>query len=322
MGIMMKIKINIIFVSMFLGSLIIFVGCNPALMRVLPKPLGSQSKNQIIKNYFETNRLDIIEGIWVWDTNGYEVAIVKNTTSSFPQYDYLGIITDSRRSGWQVGEIKLLLKKTVSDYIYSVIYYMGDKSDVGTTITMPNENMIEMYLPTGAYGSKEKTTLIRSYPTKENNFVKKENSIIKSGTGFFISNKVIATNYQVVADAKKIKLNVNSKLFDAKLLIKDAINDLALLEIEFLGNQLEKSLFLEQVIPLPFGRVNLVQDGDKAFTIGFPLSHELGKEPRVSEGIINSTFGINDDPRMFQISIPIQPGNSGGPLLNENGEVV
>ncbi|OGU71634.1 MAG: hypothetical protein A2V93_06390 [Ignavibacteria bacterium RBG_16_34_14] len=81
-------------------------------------------------------------------------------------------------------------------------------------------------------------------------------------------------------------------------------------------------MFLEQISPLPVGEVNQIKEGDKVFTIGFPLLQELGKTPRVSEGIINSTYGINDDPRMFQISIPVQPGNSGGPMFNQNGEVI
>ena len=48
----------------------------------------------------------------------------------------------------------------------------------------------------------------------------------------------------------------------------------------------------------------------------------MGSEPRASSGIINSLYGIQDDPRSFQISNPLQPGNSGGPLFNEKGEII
>jgi serine protease Do len=287
----------------------------------LPKPVGAISKTEIINKYLTKDTYDPVEGIWSWDDNNYEVAIIKNTTNTYSQYDYIGIITESRKTGWQLGEIKLLLKKTVSDYVYSVIYYMGDKSETGTTITMPNENMIEMFLPTGAYGSKEKIILIKSYPANKKEIFK-SNETNKSGTGFFISNDVIATNYHVVADSKEIIISVNQNQYVAKLLIKDAINDLALLQIQFKDNLLERKMFSEQIKPLPVGEVNQVKEGNKVFTIGFPLLQELGKTPRVSEGIINSIYGINDDPRMFQISIPVQPGNSGGPLFNQNGEVI
>ena len=62
--------------------------------------------------------------------------------------------------------------------------------------------------------------------------------------------------------------------------------------------------------------------GDKAFTVGFPLSNILGDRPRYYEGVINSISGAGNDPKLFQISIPIQPGNSGGPLFNESGKII
>jgi serine protease Do len=301
---------------------ILIFGCNPAIMTTLPKPLGKITKSEIINNYLDSNSLDFVEGIWSWDDNQYEVAIIKNKTNTYSQYDYIGIITETRNKGWVVGEIKLLLKKTVSEYVYSVIYYMGDKSETGSTLTMPNENMIEMMLPTGENYAKEKVILIKSYPSNKKEIFKSNESINISGTGFFISNDVIATNYHVVAEAKEIKINLNQNYYNARLLIKDATNDLALLQISFKDSPIERKMFLEQVKPLPIGRVNNIKEGDKVFTIGFPLSQELGKSPRVSEGIINSTYGMEDDPRMFQVSIPVQPGNSGGPMFNQFGEVV
>ena len=62
--------------------------------------------------------------------------------------------------------------------------------------------------------------------------------------------------------------------------------------------------------------------GTPVFTIGFPNVLVQGIEPKMTEGSISSTSGIQDDPRFYQISVPIQPGNSGGPLLNEEGEVI
>jgi serine protease Do len=58
------------------------------------------------------------------------------------------------------------------------------------------------------------------------------------------------------------------------------------------------------------------------FTIGFPRIDVMGTSPKLSLGIISSINGVQDDPSSYQISVPIQPGNSGGPLLNMRGEVV
>jgi S1-C subfamily serine protease len=52
------------------------------------------------------------------------------------------------------------------------------------------------------------------------------------------------------------------------------------------------------------------------------LGDVLGKSPKFSSGNINSLYGIQDDPRLYQISNPVQPGNSGSPLFSEKGELV
>ena len=61
---------------------------------------------------------------------------------------------------------------------------------------------------------------------------------------------------------------------------------------------------------------------DEVFTIGYPASWLLGKNPKYTKGKVNALSEINDDPRVFQVSVQIQPGNSGGPLFNSKGEVI
>ena len=65
-------------------------------------------------------------------------------------------------------------------------------------------------------------------------------------------------------------------------------------------------------------RLNLDQ---AVFTIGFPDIKLQGTEPKYTDGKISSSSGIQDDPNQFQISVPVQPGNSGGPLVDFSGEV-
>ena len=58
------------------------------------------------------------------------------------------------------------------------------------------------------------------------------------------------------------------------------------------------------------------------FTIGFPLNNVMGTNYKVNDGIISSKTGILDDVRYYQISVPLQPGNSGGPLFNKDGNII
>lgn len=304
-------------------AIVFMSSCNPTYFTQLPSPFGQISRDSIITSKFTGRTLDLIEGIWVWDNNSYEVAIVRNKIPGYPQYQYVGVVTETNMVGWNIGETKLVLKRTVSDYIYSVIYFMGDKSEYRTTAIMPNENMIEMFLPTGPNGLNQKLILIRIYPRKSQQTERfpSSSNTVATGTGFFISEDIIATNYHIVADANEIMINWNEKRFPVTLAIKDQVNDLALLRLS-IPNAVERNLAIEQIKPLVVGDVRSVKDGDRVFTIGYPLTYELGKRPRVSEGIVNSTVGIDDDPRMFQISVPVQAGNSGGPLFNTKGEVI
>ena len=61
---------------------------------------------------------------------------------------------------------------------------------------------------------------------------------------------------------------------------------------------------------------------EKVFTIGYPLNDVMGSNYKVTDGIISSKSGIEDDVRYYQISVPLQPGNSGGPLFNKDGNII
>ena len=143
-----------------------------------------------------------------------------------------------------------------------------------------------------------------------------EKSIKTAGTGFsFGSSGYILTNYHVVKGSKHIKVKyLNGDVFETKIIIKDEPNDIAFLKPERSPKLLGANIAL--------GDSSAMRIGDKVFTIGFPMSNILGQQPRYSEGVINSLAGVGDNPKAFQISIPIQSGNSGGPLFNQKGEVV
>jgi len=98
----------------------------------------------------------------------------------------------------------------------------------------------------------------------------------------------------------------------ASVAVDDATNDLALLKPK-------NSKLLPPALPLAN---RAAQVGGHVFTVGYPHPDMMGKEPKLTEGIINARTGIKNDPRVYQISVPLQGGNSGGPLLNMNGEVV
>ena len=62
--------------------------------------------------------------------------------------------------------------------------------------------------------------------------------------------------------------------------------------------------------------------GAELFVYGFPLTDDLSAQGNFTNGIVSAGSGLNDDMTQFQMTAPIQPGNSGGPVLNRNGNVI
>lgn len=133
-----------------------------------------------------------------------------------------------------------------------------------------------------------------------------------TGSGFFVTpDGYFVTNYHVIAGAQKIALvDVNSKWHMATVVRVDKANDIAVLKAD--------GKF--KAIPVVTSRT--AKRGQSVITVGYPHADIQGLEPKVTGGIINSLTGINNDARTFQISVPLQSGNSGGPLVTLDGNVI
>lgn len=132
-----------------------------------------------------------------------------------------------------------------------------------------------------------------------------------SGTGFVAAPGRLLTNNHVVEDCRRMAArNAAGEISPAVVLATDGVRDLALLSVrEGFGP------------PLIFRDGPLVARGEGVVTYGFPLSGLLSSGAILTTGNINALTGLHDDPHEFQISAPVQPGNSGGPLLDMQGNV-
>lgn len=135
---------------------------------------------------------------------------------------------------------------------------------------------------------------------------------VATGTGFFISEDgYFLTCFHVVVGSGAVRLrNLKGETIEARVVATDRVNDLAILKAE------------GRFRPLPVAPSGTVRRGAAIVTMGFPNVSLQGIEPKVTDGIVNSFSGANNDPRVFQVSAPIQTGNSGGPLVNMEGNVI
>ena len=138
---------------------------------------------------------------------------------------------------------------------------------------------------------------------------------VSTGTGWLSGYGVFVTNHHVIDGASDIYI-IKSDGTPVQVIVSadDAENDLALL------SPLDrKQISNLSGIPLAGHSVSI---GADVFTIGYPVIGLLGKAPKLTDGVVSATSGIGDDPRYYQITVPLQPGNSGGPLINKYGEVI
>ena len=133
------------------------------------------------------------------------------------------------------------------------------------------------------------------------------------GTAWPLGNGHVVTNYHVIAGKRELALqNVNGHKIKAWPVVYDQASDLAILAVE------DASL-LPPALSLCSTDAPL---GTSVFTLGFPRVDILGFTPKYTDGIIKSDQGPRGNTDQYLTTVDIQPGNSGGPLLNSNGEVV
>lgn len=132
------------------------------------------------------------------------------------------------------------------------------------------------------------------------------------GTGFSIAPNEILTAFHVVENAKKIQVRFPGEdWIDAEVKVSAQSLDTALLTIDK-----KRKTFL------PVLSSENLASGDSVFTFGYPVAELLGNEAKFSDGAVASISGLDGDKSLIQCTVPIQPGNSGGPLVDEYGCVV
>ena len=189
------------------------------------------------------------------------------------------------------------------------------------------------------YYKESKNTTNFNQPDVLNNFIKATNGIptIKrtvinnnynnpkkwagNGSGIIISKSgYIITNHHVIDAADDIEvefiLNGEVQKFNAEIIQSDKVNDLAVIKIVDVN--------FDGVKELPYSLKTRSSDvGTKVYAFGYPMALSImGKEIKVTDGIISSKTGFDGDITTYQISAPIQGGNSGGPLFDDKGNFI
>ena len=248
-------------------------------------------------------------------SQNYKLACVKESGS----YKLIYLSSTINLSWWKAGDIKANMTRSASG-IFKAEWFMSNKSvNRDVYLTFDGVSMT-LNMPTGT--DPGGTKYLKMYPSNSGGI--SSGSTEKygqewTGTGFALSNGYIITNQHVVDGAKTISiLGVNGNFnieYKAYVVSVDKNNDLALVKI----NDSRFGGFNS----VPYAVSNrLCEVGENAFVLGFPLTSYMGDEVKLTNGIISSRSGYQGDVTTYQISAPVQPGNSGGPMFDSHGNVV
>jgi len=137
------------------------------------------------------------------------------------------------------------------------------------------------------------------------------NAVSSTGSGFVIGKSYAITNNHVIEDCREIRVFLQGGVVTGTVVTHDADDDVAVIKLT--EPTTEKATFKET------GKVRL---GEDVVVVGFPLRGLLADDLNVSTGTVSALAGPGNDARFLQISAPVQPGNSGGPLLDDDGNVI
>tara|TARA_B110000444_G_scaffold166908_1_gene155955 strand:+ start:499 stop:1689 length:1191 start_codon:yes stop_codon:yes gene_type:complete len=266
-----------------------------------------------IREYFDKNGTEHIEGIWETSGGrGYRLSLLKD------DYKFKAYVIE-KQGKFSPGTYKASFETAASENILTINWLMGNKSETMKTVGIAKNNaLIEFSL------GNSKTLMYRIYPKfDENNKQKrlKNGEWAGNGSGIIISKSgYIITNHHVIDDADDIEvefiLDDEVQKFNAEIVQSDKVNDLAIIKIVDVN--------FDGVKALPYNFKTRSSDvGTKVYAFGYPMALSImGKEIKVTDGIISSKTGYDGDITKYQISAPIQGGNSGGPLFDDKGNFI
>ena len=191
---------------------------------------------------------------------------------------------------------------TKAQYNLALMYEHGEG------VLKDYKQAVKWYRKAAAQGDEKAKSRLEKLLVAQGGENNKYTVFSSNGTGFVVSKDgVVATNYHVVDNCGRIVVDEK----DATLILQDKVNDLALIKID---------KTYDKVSHLSYRSPTL---GSDVSVFGYPLSDMMSeKYISLTKGSVSSLAGMDGNLSNFRFTAPIQPGNSGGPIVNKKGKVV
>lgn len=187
------------------------------------------------------------------------------------------------------------------------------KTEVGGQLTRTQKRDGDRQIKEWQPGKSDAPTVAAAPPAAPRQSEMPRRKLVGTGSGFIVSTDGnVVTNDHVVRSCKEVRVRrLDESESAARIVATSRDDDLALLKAD---------LTAKAVATFRSGKA--IRQGDAVVAFGFPLSGILASSGNLTQGNITALAGVRDDERYLQISTPIQPGNSGGPLLDMNARIV
>jgi len=273
---------------------------------------GPKSSEEAINLLKKRSELDPIEGLWIDNSNNTKYLIILENIN-FSIYRVEGPYLNIR--GIKDGTIFRSAGSRVYQGQEAII--VGDQIRAAGPVTyrLVNYHFLEL---TATFVGGKKYNYSRTYPEMKKSEVGTPSSGGSttskkgaSGTAFFVNNKgnIVTNNHVVERCSGPVKLFYNRKEYIAKIIAKDGNLDLAALSSDVTPSEYLK------LSNKPGDKL------DRVVVAGYPLGHKISDELKVTSGIVSATKGWKDNINEFQIDAALNPGNSGGPVVNDAGNL-
>ena len=275
-----------------------------------------------VKKYLDgRDDLRALEGVYTVTSSAnaglsYKIAVLPVVNDKL--FAYLLEWNCYNYKAWQIGEAKATFEEIAVDNFYKVTwlddYKRQEVNDVvedktsGALVSFGSYNMIKLY---PKYSQSMPST---SSKKQTDDWKGNGSGLVISKSGYIVTNHHVTENASSIEVEFRYKNNIVS--FNALVVKEDVLNDLAIIKID------DSRFSGFSSIPYTYKPGNAAV-GTKIYAYGYPMALEImGKEVKITDGIISSRTGYQGDITKYQISAPIQGGNSGGPLFDEYANLI
>jgi S1-C subfamily serine protease len=282
-----------------------------------------------MRSYLATApQLSPVEGIWSDRDGTFRIAIKREEGTA----QFVALVLSSKHPFWDTGMVKARFEPTADPDTLIGHYRRDDLEEQTVPFRIESASLVSqkslgldvrfVRLDTGEVRPAAPAPQVATATTPAPPGVTAPGKAqvgplrrIGTGTAFVVGENLVATNFHVIdgGTAWELRFPSTNEGWPLEVVVADKANDLVVMRMKGAAPLLK---------PLNVVAARSARLGEEIFTVGFPLAGLLSDGHKVATGIISGMAGLDNDPRFFQLTVPTQPGNSGGPIFNSKGEVV